>query len=93
MLLDDRPATVNVQDVVRDAMARLPQGVGTKGDVMVLLQDSQYVDPMCPATMVASHLSDCLDRLSAMSDPVASYSGPSRLWSYLHRNRSPEELQ
>ncbi len=41
MLLDDRPASVNVQDVVRDALARLPQGVGTKFDLQMLLHDSQ----------------------------------------------------
>lgn len=93
MLLDDRPAAVTLQDVVRDALARLPQGVGTKSDIQLLILDSQYVHQNVSSTVVSNAVSDCLDRLSAVADPAAAYHGPSRLWSHLHRNRQLHEFE
>lgn len=92
MLLDDRPATASVQGVVMDALARLPQGVGTKTDLQALLADSQYFNSACSPQFVATALSDSLDRLSATGNPVASYFAPGRLWSYLLRNRNADDL-
>ena len=92
MLLDDRPASVTLQDVVRDALARLPQGVGTKGDLALIIQESQFVDPKADFNVISQAISDCLDRLSAVSDPAAAFHGPSRLWCYLHRSRKEEEF-
>ncbi len=92
MLLDVRPQTVTLQDVVRDALARLPQGVGTKADLQMLILDSQFVVQDVSPAILASSISDSLDRLSAVSDPAASFESSSRLWAYLHRNRGIHEL-
>jgi hypothetical protein len=92
MLLDERPSTVTLQDVVRDALARLPQGVGTKADLQVVVMDSQFVNQDVTAAVLSSAISDSLDRLSAVSDPAASFHAMSRLWSYLHRNRAAHEF-
>ncbi len=92
MLVDERPSTVTLQDVVRDAVARLPQGVGTKSDLQVVVMDSQFVNQDVTAAVLSSAISDSLDRLSAVSDPAASFHATSRLWSYLHRNRGMHEF-
>ena len=40
LLIRDRPALVNILSIARDAVARLPQGVGTRLDVTELAKDS-----------------------------------------------------
>lgn len=92
LLIDDRPNTVAVQDIVRDALARLPQGVGTKGDLQLLITDSQFVIPDAQPQALAATLSDSLDRLSAANDPAAIYHHSTKLWSYLHRGRKPQDF-
>lgn len=39
-LKTERPACVNILGLVRDAAARLPDGVGTRTDVAELVKDS-----------------------------------------------------
>lgn len=58
----------------------------------MLVLDSQFVVQDVNAAVLASSVSDCLDRLSAVSDPGASFEATSRLWAYLHRNRGLNEL-
>lgn len=43
MLKLDRPPSVTVLSLVRDAASRLPNGMGTRADVCTLLRDSQFV--------------------------------------------------
>jgi len=43
VLKPDRPGMVNVISIVRDAIARLPDGVGTRMDVADCAKDSQYL--------------------------------------------------
>jgi hypothetical protein len=35
-----RPGFISIKSIVRDAVARLPDGVGTRDDVACLMQDS-----------------------------------------------------
>jgi hypothetical protein len=74
--------------VTRDAVARLPEGVGTRSDVAILLKDSRYIVPE-EGTMEAliKALSGTLDCLSAEEDPPARYSPSHKLWVYLHGAR------
>jgi len=43
-LKKDRPPAVTILSLVRDAAARLPDGVGTRADICSLLKDSQYLE-------------------------------------------------
>lgn len=43
LLKTERPAYVSILSVVRDAVARLPDGVGTRMDVTELAKDSQWL--------------------------------------------------
>lgn len=45
LLLPDRPASATMLSLVRDAIARLPNGEGTKAHVSELLKASQYIQP------------------------------------------------
>ena len=47
MLVTDRPAGVTVLTLVRDAVSRLPNGEGTRPDIVELLRDSQYLLEGC----------------------------------------------
>jgi hypothetical protein len=67
-------------------------GVGTKADLQVLVMDSQFVVQDVSAGILASSVSDSLDRLSTASDPAAAFHSSSRLWAYLHRNRGMHEF-
>ena len=44
LLKIERPACVTILTIVRDAAARLPNGVGTRADISELLKESQYVN-------------------------------------------------
>lgn len=44
LLKQERPSYVTILCLVRDAAARLPDGVGTRADICDLLKDSQYVN-------------------------------------------------
>ena len=44
LLFSTRPAFVTFIVLVQDALARLPNGVGTKTDICMLVKDSQYVN-------------------------------------------------
>lgn len=43
LLKTERPPFVSILSVVRDAVARLPDGVGTRMDVTELSKDSQWL--------------------------------------------------
>lgn len=74
--------------VVRDGCARLPDAVGTRSDVALLVRDSQYIVPNVSDQMIISAISGSLDRLSAEKDPCVRYDSHLKLWVYLHAKRS-----
>ena len=88
-LLDPaRPACCSFRAVTRDAVARLPEGVGTRSDVAILLKDSRYiVESEASMEALIKALSGTLDCLSAEDDPPARYSHSHKLWVYLHGQR------
>ncbi|VDD83522.1 unnamed protein product [Mesocestoides corti] len=45
LLRPDRPPWVSISEIVRDAVARLPNGEGTRPEIAMLVQDSGYLVP------------------------------------------------
>ncbi|VDL96397.1 unnamed protein product [Schistocephalus solidus] len=45
LLRSDRPAWVSISEIVRDAVARLPNGEGTRPEIAMLVQDSAFLAP------------------------------------------------
>lgn len=43
LLVPNRPSCVTLLSLVRDAVARLPNGEGTRTDISQLLKDSQFI--------------------------------------------------
>ncbi|XP_053655777.1 nuclear factor related to kappa-B-binding protein isoform X3 [Cherax quadricarinatus] len=96
LLVPDRPAYVTILSLVRDAVARLPNGEGTRSDICELLKESQYLAPLINSTAennLNSVVSGALDRLHYENDPCVKYDTPRKLWIYLHRNRNEEEFE
>lgn len=96
LLVPDRPAYVTILSLVRDAVARLPNGEGTRSDICELLKESQYLAPLSSPTAennLNSVVSGALDRLHYENDPCVKYDTSRKLWIYLHRNRNEEEFE
>ena len=45
LLTHQRPPQASLLAIVRDAASRLPDAVGTRADVALLMMDSQYIAP------------------------------------------------
>ncbi|XP_071806877.1 uncharacterized protein [Asterias amurensis] len=92
LLVSDRPPYVTILSLVRDAVARLPNGEGTRSEVCELLKDSKF---LVDATdnQINTVVSGALDRLHYEKDPCVKYDGNRKLWIYLHRNRIEEEFE
>ena len=73
--------------MVRDAAARLPDGVGTRADICTLLRCSQYLEKKSLDSQINNVVSGALDRLHYETDPCVKYDSEKRLWIYLHKNR------
>lgn len=76
---------------VRDATARLPNGMGTRSDICTLLKDSQYLME-ANQTELHNAVSGALDRLHYEHDPCVKYDPKRKIWIYLHRGRTLEEF-
>eukprot|EP00347_Sterkiella_histriomuscorum_P021659 403333211 len=87
-LKNHRPPAVNILAVVRDAAARLPDGVGTRTDVAELVKDSQFIAEGLSDYYISQTVSGGLDRLSAEEDPSVRFDPSSKLWIYLHGKRT-----
>ena len=92
ILINDRPPYVSILTLVREAAARLPNGCGTRADIVELLKYSQYVSPAAPDGLVHSVVSGALDRLHYEPDPCVKFSSSRKMWVYLHRNRSEHDF-
>lgn len=93
MLVSDRPAFVTILCLVRDAVARLPNGEGTRAEVCTLLKDSQFLNPQATDSQVHGVVSGALDRLHAEKDPCVKFDAIRKVWIYLHRVRSVEKFE
>ncbi|XP_050677397.1 nuclear factor related to kappa-B-binding protein isoform X2 [Leptidea sinapis] len=86
-----RPRAVSLAALLRDAVARLPNGEGTQRDILTLLKMSQWIVPNNDQTLTAA-VSSALDRLAAVKrDPIVKYEHRTATWIFLHRNRSEED--
>jgi len=88
-----RPAYVTVLSLVRDAVSRLPNGEGTRLDILELLKDSQFLVPEPDLNALSSTMSTALDRLQSEGDPCVAFDPNKKLWIYRHRDKSMEELE
>ena len=88
LLKAERPPYITLLALVRDAAARLEDGVGTRLDICDLLKDSQYINENIANSKINSIVSGALDRLHYQKDPCVKYDSHHKLWIYLHRNRS-----
>lgn len=83
----DRPPHVTILCLVRDAAARLPNGVGTRADICQLLKESQYINENIDDEKLSNIVSGALDRLHYEDDPSVKYYSDKKLWIYLHKDR------
>lgn len=75
--------------MARDAASRLPDGVGTRADILELIKHSQWLKTEgIDTTQLNNIVSGALDRLHYESDPCVKYDSDRKLWIYLHRERS-----
>ena len=88
LLKAERPPYITLLALVRDAAARLEDGVGTRLDICDLLKDSQYINENIADNRINNIVSGALDRLHYQKDPCVKYDSHHKLWIYLHRNRS-----
>ena len=92
LLKSNRPPFVSILSVVRDGVARLPDGVGTRLDVTELCKDSQWVVPGgMDENLMSMTIGGGLDRLQAEDDPACRFDPATRLWVYLHRKRKLDD--
>ena len=96
LLMIDRPPWVTMIVLVQDALARLPNGEGSKADICKYVTHSQYCNlegvvenPAALTTVV----SGALDRLQGETDPCCKYYTDRKIWKYLHKGRSEEEFR
>ena len=88
LLKMERPPYITLLALVRDAAARLEDGVGTRLDICDLLKDSQYINENISENKINNIVSGALDRLHYQKDPCVKYDSHHKLWIYLHRNRT-----
>ncbi|XP_063706103.1 nuclear factor related to kappa-B-binding protein isoform X2 [Culicoides brevitarsis] len=93
MLVQNRPNFVTILTLVRDAVARLPNGEGSRSDICELLKSSQYISPTAGDQVLQTIVSGALDRMHTEPDPCVKYDPKRKFWIYLHRNRSESDFE
>jgi len=93
VLAPERAPHVTVLALVRDAAARLPNGIGSKDDICSLLRMSQYMLPEVTDSHMGHVVSNALDRLLAQHvDPCVEYCHTKKHWIYKHLHRSETDF-
>ena len=93
VLRAERPSTILNTSIVRDAIARLPGGVGTRGDLIALFLQSSFVSTNSSDLSVASSIvTASLERLELEWDSTVRFDSDLQLYINTHRHRSIEEL-
>jgi nuclear factor related to kappa-B-binding protein len=93
VLKSERPNFITTTALVRDAIARLPNGEGTRAEIGELLKSSQYVLPHIFDTALQSIVESALNILCGESeDPCVKFDSKRKVWIYIHRNRSMEDF-
>ena len=88
LLIPNRPNFITMTVLVTDAVARLPNGKGTRADICTLLQDSQFIQEGVNKDSLSSSVSKALDKIQDDDDPPVKYYPKRREWLYLHRART-----
>ena len=88
----ERPASVTILALVRDAAARLPGGEGSRTDVCELLKESAFLTPGVNDAQISTVASGALDRLQSETDPCVRYDTERKLWIYLHGQRTAADF-
>ena len=92
LLKPERPPFVSILTIVRDAAARLPDGIGTKQDCAELVKDSQWILPSAlDDNILNMSVGGGLDRLQAEEDPMIRFDPVTKLWVNLHFKRSIDD--
>ena len=95
LLLSNRPPWVTMIVLVQDALARMPNGEGSKSDICKYVTHSRYCNLEGVAdnpTALTTVVSGALDRLQGETDPCCKYYTDRKIWRYLHKGRSEEEF-
>ncbi|VDM34109.1 unnamed protein product [Hydatigera taeniaeformis] len=93
LLRPNRPPWVSLSEIVRDAVARLPNGEGTRPEIAMLVQDSGFLVSSFSPKQLNQCISSALDRLQSegANSPVM-YDPVQRLWIYRFRHLSPPDF-
>mmetsp|Transcript_4527 Transcript_4527/g.6823 ORF Transcript_4527/g.6823 Transcript_4527/m.6823 type:complete len:350 (-) Transcript_4527:1118-2167(-) len=85
----NRPGIVTLLCLARDAASRLPDGVGTRADILDLIKHSQWlkIDGI-DQSKLNNIVSGALDRLHYEPDPCVKYDSERKLWIYIHNHRN-----
>ena len=92
LLRPERPPSVTLLALVRDAAARLPGGEGSRADVCELLKESQYLIGGVNDAQISQVASGALDRLHQEQDPCVTYESERKVWIYLHADRQASDF-
>ncbi|XP_046967985.1 nuclear factor related to kappa-B-binding protein isoform X1 [Vanessa cardui] len=91
LLAPQRPRAAAFLPLLRDALARLPNGEGSRRDIVTLLRMSQWIVP-CSEQALSSAVASALERLLTVKrDPIVKFDQRTALWTYLHRHKSEED--
>jgi len=91
MLISERPAHVNLKNLVIDAVARLDGQAGSKALVCGKIRESQYIVPTCSEAQINGWVGGALDRMQSEKwDPAVTFDMDRKLWVYLHADRTVE---
>ena len=92
LLIKNRSPAVTILSLVRDACARFPAGVGTRADLCILFRDTQYLVEDADLEQVSQCVGSAMDRLRYQKDSCVSYNLETRMWTYLHKERSESDF-
>lgn len=82
----NRPPIVSLLCLARDAASRLPDGLGTRADILELIKHSQWIKlEACNLEQQNNIVSGALDRLH-QQDQCVRYDQERKIWIYNHRN-------
>lgn len=90
LLLADRPPCVTLLTLVRDAVARLPNGEGSKAHISELLKASQYI---VPGSNVQVGVNSALERLQGSGEKCVQWDARRKVFVYLHRARTEADFR
>ncbi|KAL3317571.1 hypothetical protein Ciccas_003770 [Cichlidogyrus casuarinus] len=92
LLRPDRPAVVGMAEIVRDAVARLPNGEGSRSDILTLASESGFLVSNFDQKHFSQCISGALDRLQSEPDAAVAFQPESRRWIYMHRARKMDDF-